>query len=356
MIIRPYTDADWKSIADIYNLSKPDELRGSVDQRAFLPLERDARSQRLFRESRILVVEDQEEVLGFAGNSGNYISWMFVHPHHRRKGVARLLLEHILTSLDGKVKLNVFKNNHAACALYQQFGFEIEREFVGNLNGYKTKAMTLRMHMRSRTSPLDPSQILLRNAAPTLEEGRLFADYLDQAADGFFRIMLGRRSAEILAKAYIQPGHDLSYQCTTFAEKSGRIIGMISGYTAEQHQHSSDRPLQQSTGWALPRMMVVSFFFSPMLRFIETVPEEEFYLQAIAVKPEFRGAGVGTLLLDAAEEKAKSMGARKFSLDVYIGNKGARALYEQRGLRVVSRWPKRIPIPGFRIFRMVKEL
>lgn len=147
MMIRPYTDADWESIAGIYNLSKPDELRDSVDPRAFLPIERDTRSMRLFRESRIVVVEENEAILGFGGNTGNYISWLFVHPHHRRKGVARFILEHVLAGLDGIVKLNVFKNNHAARSLYTQFGFTVEREFVGNLNGYKTNAMVLRLLM-----------------------------------------------------------------------------------------------------------------------------------------------------------------------------------------------------------------
>ncbi len=356
MIIRRYTDADWESIADIYNLSKPDELRDSVDPRAFLPLERDTRSQRLFRESRIVVVEDHEEILGFGGNTGNYISWMFVHPHHRRKGAARLLLEHILASLDGTIELNVFKNNHPARSLYQQFGFEIEREFVGNLNGYKTNAMTLRMDKRSQTNPSSRLQTSVRAAAPIMTEGRSFAYYLDQAADGFFRLMLGRRYAEVVAKAYIQPGHDLSYQHVTFAEHKSGIVGMFSGYTAEQHRHSSDRPLQEAAGWALARMMTVSFLFSPMLRFIETVPSGEFYLQAIAIEPEYRGKGVGSTLLNAAEEKGRAEGSHLFSLDVFIGNKGARSLYERRGMRVVSQWPKRLPIPGFKIFRMVKSL
>jgi len=147
MNIRRYTEADWNRIIQIYNLSKPDELSGSVDPGAFLPLEKDKRSQRLFRDSRIFVAEENETIVGFGGHKGNYISWLFVHPHHRRKGAARLLLEHILASLEGIVKLNVFNNNHSARALYHQFGFEIEREFVGNLTGLKTKALIMRLEI-----------------------------------------------------------------------------------------------------------------------------------------------------------------------------------------------------------------
>jgi hypothetical protein len=31
MTIRPYMDSDWEAVRDIYDLSKPDEMRGSVD-------------------------------------------------------------------------------------------------------------------------------------------------------------------------------------------------------------------------------------------------------------------------------------------------------------------------------------
>ncbi len=146
MKVRGYADGDWEAVREIYNLAKVDELKGSVDLRAFIPFEKDPRSLRLFRESRIVVVEEGGTILGFGGNNGDYISWLFVHPHHRRRGVARMILNHILDQLQGTVTLNVFKNNRAARALYDQFGFEIEREFTGNLNGYQTKAMTLRWY------------------------------------------------------------------------------------------------------------------------------------------------------------------------------------------------------------------
>jgi ribosomal protein S18 acetylase RimI-like enzyme len=146
MKVRSYADGDWEAVREIYNLAKVDELKGSVDLRAFIPLEKDPRSQRLFGESRIVVVEEGGTLLGFGGNSGNYISWLFVHPLHRRRGVARMILNHILDHLKESATLNVFKNNRAARALYDQFGFEIEREFTGNLNGFQTRAMTLRRY------------------------------------------------------------------------------------------------------------------------------------------------------------------------------------------------------------------
>ena len=355
MNVRGYTDADWESVINIYNLSKPDELRDSVDLRALVPFERDTRNLRLFRESRIVVVEEDETLLGFGGNNSNYISWLFVHPDHRRRGVATLILRHVMNQLNGTIKLNVFKHNTAARLLYQKAGFEIEREFVGNLNGYKTQAMTLRFESPER-SEMAQSSILLRAAAPTLEEGEIFTRYLDMAAEGFFRLLLGRRSVEIIAKAYTLPKHDLSYQHVTFAERNNVIVGMFSGYTAADHRRSSDLPMREAAGGAPLRMMVISLLFAPLLSFIDAVPDGDFYLQAIAVEPELKGKGVGSTLLEAAEEFARERGAQRISLDVFVGNHIACDLYKRRGMRVVSQWPKRLRIPGFKIFRMAKAL
>ncbi len=90
----------------------------------------------------------------------------------------------------------------------------------------------------------DPPTI--RPAAPTIDEGQVFARYLNVAADGYFRALLGRNYDRVIGDAYLSPGHDLSYETAVFAERSGRIVGMASGYTSQQHEQSSDVPLRQA--------------------------------------------------------------------------------------------------------------
>ena len=80
---------------------------------------------------------------------------------------------------------------------------------------------------------MDQQSIVLRSATPTFDEGVVFARYLDEAAEGFFRIMLGRQVSDIIATAYTQPDHDFSYQNVIFAERDKVIVGMVLGYTAE---------------------------------------------------------------------------------------------------------------------------
>lgn len=141
--MRPYADNDWEAVKTIFNLSRPDELKNSVDLRAIVPLEHDTDKIKLFHDSVIHVVEEDRLILGFGGHKNNYISWLYVHPDHRRKGIAGKILQRIIQGLSGTIRLNVAKNNKAAKSLYKAMGFKIEREFSGEYNGYKTRAMTL---------------------------------------------------------------------------------------------------------------------------------------------------------------------------------------------------------------------
>lgn len=142
--IRPYNPRDWKSVRAIYDLAKPDEPRGSVEVSAILPLDADIGMKALFQDSEIQVAECVGRVVGFAGTRGNRITWLFVHPAHRRQGVAESLLHHMLRELHGAVTLNVAKSNQAAVRLYKRLGFTIDSEFTGNFNGHLCQVMRLR--------------------------------------------------------------------------------------------------------------------------------------------------------------------------------------------------------------------
>ena len=196
----------------------------------------------------------------------------------------------------------------------------------------------------------------LRAAEPTLDEGLAFARYLDVAAEGFFRFMIGRRAEHIIATAFLQPDHDLSHQHVTFAEHEGAIVGMVTGYTAEQHRNSSRRPLEDAAGRHKLRMGVVLFLFASAMRVIDSMGDEDFYVQAIAVSKELHGAGVGSVLMDFLEEQARASGSTRLALDVSAKNAVARRFYSNRGMKIESRWPRRLPIPALRLYRMAKIL
>ncbi len=203
---------------------------------------------------------------------------------------------------------------------------------------------------------MDRHSIVLRAANPTFDEGLAFARYVDEAAEGFFRFMLGRRAEHIVATAFAQPDHDLSYQNVTFAERDNVIVGMFAAYTAEQHRRSSRQPLKQAAGRRNIRMRTVQILFAPLMRIVDSIADGDFYLQFIAVDKALRGDGVGSVLMDSFEERARASGSTRISLDVSAKNQGARGFYERRGWTVEWQWPKRLPIPGLRFYRMTKTL
>ncbi|MEO1596506.1 MAG: GNAT family N-acetyltransferase [Pseudomonadota bacterium] len=181
--------------------------------------------------------------------------------------------------------------------------------------------------------------ILLRPAAPDYEEGMAFARYMDQAADGFFRALLGKNIGPIMATAFLEPNHSLSYESVTFAVRDGKLIGMSSAYTGAQLRGFSDEPIERAAGRFNLRFLCMSVLFSPIMRVLNTVAEADLYLQGLAVDPTLRSSGVGSMLLADLEGRAQRIGASRLCLDVAARNERAQALYARRGMVECSRWP-----------------
>lgn len=203
---------------------------------------------------------------------------------------------------------------------------------------------------------MDRHSIILRSADQTFDEGLACARYLDLAAEGFFRFWLGPRVEEIIATAFLKPDHDLSYQNVTFAEHDNVIVGMVCVFTAEQHHRSSRKPVYQAAGGRNLRMKFMDVLFAPMMRIIDSIPDGDFYIQCIAVDKELQGDGIGSILMDFVEERARMSRSNRLSLDVSARNEGACRFYERRGMSVESQWPKWFSIPGLSFFRMTKRL
>ena len=201
---------------------------------------------------------------------------------------------------------------------------------------------------------MEQALVVIRDAEPTYDEGLSFAHYINIAAEGAYRYALGRRFGNIVATAFALPGHDLSHENTVFAELNGIIVGMASGYTAEQHTRSSDIPLRQAPGNRAMRtigLWLIRVFY----RIFSPHAEGDYYLHFLAVDEDFRGRGVGSALLDFMETRARAGGSARFSLDVSARNAGARRLYARRGLTVESTRPNHPLLPRI-VNRMVKAL
>jgi ribosomal-protein-alanine N-acetyltransferase len=63
---------------------------------------------------------------------------------------------------------------------------------------------------------------------------------------------------------------------------------------------------------------------------------DEVHVNNVAVRPGFRGRGIGTALLRRLLADARALGARRATLEVRASNDGARRLYERLGFHVAG--------------------
>ena len=78
---------------------------------------------------------------------------------------------------------------------------------------------------------------------------------------------------------------------------------------------------------------------------LKALAEGTWYISVAAVFPEVRGLGIGTMLLDLAEQNARATGIEHVTLMVGSFNTGARRFYERRGFREWDRRPF-VSFPG----------
>jgi ribosomal-protein-alanine N-acetyltransferase len=64
---------------------------------------------------------------------------------------------------------------------------------------------------------------------------------------------------------------------------------------------------------------------------------DDAHVATIAVHPDWRGRGLGELLLASLLERAMALGARRATLEVRVSNRTARALYVKYGFQILER-------------------
>ncbi|MDD5265481.1 MAG: GNAT family N-acetyltransferase [Candidatus Bipolaricaulis sp.] len=203
---------------------------------------------------------------------------------------------------------------------------------------------------------MNSGSITIHPARPNAEDGLLFAHYADEAAEGSFRILLGRRAHGILAAVFVEPDHDYSYEHVLLAEAGGSVVGMAQGFRAVPGRCLANQPLLRAAG---PRGRILRWAAAaghPLFRIHSTLREGHFYLQFLAVEEGHRGRGIGPALIDAIEKRARADGSLRFAVDVWDRNPRAKHLYAGHGMTAESYWPRRIVIPGFGLVRMTKPL
>ncbi|MBQ2126809.1 MAG: GNAT family N-acetyltransferase [Bacteroidaceae bacterium] len=126
--------------------------------------------------------------------------------------------------------------------------------------------------------------------------------------------------ASIFAELAAREVSQYSYRNALVAEVDGSVVGAIIGYDGARLEELR-KPL-----FELMREKLGS---------VPTVEDEtsagEFYLDSIAVLPQYRGSGAGGALLAAARDRAFAAGHDRVGLIVDFENPRAEALYKSLG-------------------------
>ncbi len=115
-----------------------------------------------------------------------------------------------------------------------------------------------------------------------------------------------------------------SYRNAVVVEHEGQCAGCLIGYEIP------DDPAPIGTD--MPAMFVP-------LQQLENMAPSTWYVNVLAVLPQFRNKHHGTELLDLADETGRALGKLGMSVIVSDGNLGARRLYERQGYRAVALRP-----------------
>jgi ribosomal protein S18 acetylase RimI-like enzyme len=202
--------------------------------------------------------------------------------------------------------------------------------------------------------------IAIRPANNQAADASAFADLADMASQGLFSYVLGRRVRHVLEGTFKQAANDNSYQNTYFVTVHSQIAGMVSGYSQAQTTINGSRTnwlFARYTAWGAPGVLWRGFPLLPMLGFINNLPEGHYYVQFVAIYPNFRGQGLSKILLEQADEVARQRSCTTLALDVEIHNTLALNAYIKHGMAQAGA----SPVVKFRgqeagLYRMEKPL
>jgi ribosomal protein S18 acetylase RimI-like enzyme len=141
--IREYCDNDWPMVCAVHDRARPDELRGSCDPRAFVPLAAEQDDTESFQRSRKFVACVGEQVVGFVGIDGTYLSWLYVDPAYYGQGIGRRLLRLGLQLIGPPAWTIVLAGNIRAQRLYESEGFRVVRIYESTNAGYPCACVQL---------------------------------------------------------------------------------------------------------------------------------------------------------------------------------------------------------------------
>ena len=142
----------------------------------------------------------------------------------------------------------------------------------------------------------------------------------------------GCAALNIGERTYRSSTGNYSWRSATMVEKAGQVCGMLLTFPMPD---AEPRDTTQRPG------IDAGNVFAPYMYLEEP---NSWYICGVAVYPEHRGQGIGTQLMQLANQQARQHGFDKLSLVAFEQNTGSVRLYQRLGYEVVDQAPV-IPHP-----------
>ncbi len=125
-----------------------------------------------------------------------------------------------------------------------------------------------------------------------------------------------------------------SHRNAILARLQDRIAGVMVAMTASAYERSAEITLRRWCAVDEGNRAHPPFAFESVNRLFPKVPDDAFYVFDLVVAQEARGAGIGRLLMDAADGLARRAGCRSVHLDTAADNPAV-AFYRRLGFEVL---------------------
>ncbi len=169
--------------------------------------------------------------------------------------------------------------------------------------------------------------------------------------------LFGPHAERFWERAFKYPRCGFSYDHSWFLNVNGKPAGIAVGY-----DYQSQRKEGLRTFLIMIRCLKWTFFkqMSELRQsgdIMAKTREGDYYLSNLAVYPQYRGQGYGTVIMDSLEAMARDMGCKRMVLDTESKKNRTVQFYKRRGYQAEEALPiLKTKAGDFELCRMVKDL
>lgn len=161
------------------------------------------------------------------------------------------------------------------------------------------------------------------------EDCSLLADLINESAKGAIDYLLSESNLAQSPVAVMSNmlAHELyySYENSIVAEYQGKVIGAALNFPADGLMISE----QMAAHYSSQKLQYIQYF-------VDNKIEDSWHLDALCVQADFRGYGVGEILLEAVKKDALDFGFSRIGVYVFGSNVRAIEFYKKNGFQLLE--------------------